>query len=62
MSCITTVSLSQEEKEFIDQNHISLTKFLHAKLSELKKSIGSSVEPSPIENQPSGELGGFNGR
>jgi len=61
MSCITTVSLSKEEKEFIDQNHISLTKFLHAKLMELRKSTGSSLGANPIENQPSGEPGGSNG-
>jgi ethanolamine utilization cobalamin adenosyltransferase len=46
----TSVILTPSEREFIDQNHISLTKFLHAKLSEQMKSNGSDSNPQPLED------------
>lgn len=55
----TSVCLTPDEKKFLEDNHISLTKFLHHKIFELRKSNGSDSNPQPLEDQP-GESGGSN--
>jgi len=59
----TAVYLTKPQKEFCEKNFVNLSRLCRYAVDDLmKKSIGSSVEPSPIENQPSSQPGGSNGR
>ena len=56
----TSLYLQKEDKQFIDDNYISLTKFVRANVAKLKKSNGFASNTQPLENQP-GDSGGSNG-
>jgi hypothetical protein len=46
----TSLYLEKEDKQFIDNNCISLTKFVRSSIHKLKDSIGSDSNPQPIED------------
>jgi Arc/MetJ-type ribon-helix-helix transcriptional regulator len=51
-----TISLPEDLAEFVDENHINLSRFVQDKLRELAESDGSEVDSDELSKEQAKEI------